>query len=118
MRRPGCLAAVAATARSALTTVWSVLFWLPATVNVTRADRPSREIRPVPPGASGARTSAATPGIRRSAAATWAAACRSSRSFPTVRPGERDWMSTLSAGGWITPGRSRTRSAWPAWPGS
>ena len=46
IRSPGWAACTAATARWALATIWSALSGLPATSNVTRADRPSREISP------------------------------------------------------------------------
>ena len=124
IRRPGWAACAAATARWAPVTIWVALLTLPATSNVTRADRPSREIspwpptaRPVPPGANGDWMSVATPGMRCSATVTCLMAVRACGSLATVRP-SWVWMSTLSAYRWTTPGRLGTRSACPAWPGS
>ena len=116
--RPGCRAWTAATARSAAPTVWSALSGLPATVNVTRAERPSREIIPWPPAVNGDRTSMAVFGRAASAAATCRTACLSSGSLATVRPLARAWTSTVSMGCCTTPGLASTRSARPAWPGS
>ena len=124
IRRPGWAACTVATARWAPVTICVALLTLPATSNVTRADRPSREIspwppaaRPVPPGAKGEAMSVATPGMCRSATVTCRMASRACGSLAMVRP-SRVWMSTLSASRWTTPGRASTRSACPAWPGS
>ncbi len=124
IRRLGCAACTAATARCAPVTIWSALFTLPATSNVISADRPSREMSPwppaaspVPPGAVGDWTAVATPGMRSSATVTCLMASRACGSLATVCP-LRVWMSTLSASRWITPGLLSTRSAFPAWPGS
>ena len=87
-------------------------------LNVTRALRPSAEISDRPPGPSGERMSAAERGSRRRAAATSPAACRSPGSVAKVRPGDRDWISTLSAGGKVTFSRCRACSACPDWPAS
>ncbi len=110
-RRPGWAAWTAATARSAATTVWSALFGLPATLNVTSADRPSREISLPPPGASGDSMPVATLGMAPSAAVTCLMARRISGSPATVRVPLRAWIRTVSVAGWTTPGRLSTRSA-------
>ncbi len=89
---PGYLAATAATALSAGTTVVSSLFGLPATLNVTRAALPL--VRPEV--VNGELMSAAAPGSLPSAATTLVTAWRICGSLARVRPGERAWTSTDS----------------------
>ena len=117
-RRPGWAAWTAATARSAGTTVLSALSGLPTTLNVTSAERPSREISLPPPGASGDSMPVAALGMAPRAAVTCLMARRISGSEATVRVPLLAWMRTVSEAGWTTPGRPSTRSARPAWPGS
>ena len=69
-------------------------------------------------GLSGERISVAERGRARRAATASRVACRSSGSPANVRPGARDWISTLSAGGKVTFSRFRVCSARPDWPES
>ncbi len=72
IRRPGCLACTAATARWAATTAVSALATLSGTWKLTSTDRRSAEISPAPPGPAGDWTSAAEAGSARSAVTTCA----------------------------------------------
>ncbi len=119
--RPGWRAATAATARSAGATAWSSLLTFPGTVKVTRALRPSAETSPGCPGSSGEAMSRAACGSAASAAVTCRAVARMAGSVAKVAPGPplpRDWISTLSAGGLVTPSRCRVCSATPDCPAS
>ncbi len=68
--RSGWRACTAAMARCAATTLLSALSGVPTTLNVTRAERPSRDISLWPPGASGEAMTVATFGMAVSAAVT------------------------------------------------
>src|SRR5215471_18678121 len=118
INRPRWRAWAAATAFRSGTTAWSMVPEFPGMVNVTRTLRPSAETSDLFPGLSGERMSTAARGRSRRAAATWLVAWRSSGSAAKVRPGDRDWISTLSAGGEVTFSRFRVCSACPDWPAS
>src|SRR5215467_2736788 len=96
MRRSGCLACTAATARWSAVAALSTLLTLPGTLNVTRTLRLSRDTSDLPAADSGVRIPVAYFGNAASDAATWFAAARMAGSVANVAPGFLAWMSTVS----------------------
>ena len=97
IRRPGWPTWTVATARWSAATSGSALPFVCGTWKVTRALRPSAEIREVPPGLRGDLMLPASSGRRRSDATTSRAACCMVALRAKVSPGARAWMSTVSS---------------------